>query len=678
MRSDIPKNYIIKLSILLSLSLNLYTCQSNKNPFQIIKPIPQTYEWLRLGEVKPNGWLLNQMRADLSQGFVGKLDRLVPDLIIHDDIYGRNRLTKAIKNKDVGTIDQGGEWEVQYLWWNSETQSNWWDGFVRNALLTEHLPSLKRVDAYIDRILSYQDEDGYLGIYAPDLRYNFEGENGELWAQSSLFRGLLAYYEVSNDPKVLEAVEKAMQVTMEAYSIRKSTPFKADKSFAGLCHGLTITDALDRLYQLTNKKDYLDYALWLYEDYSRQDVSEKDIQYSNLADSTYKFQGHGVHVYEHLRSLLTAYYASGNPNLKLALEAYQEKLALCLSPSGGPIGDEWIKGNTANASETGYEYCSTHELLDSYSHLLQKTGEMTWADQAEYLLFNAAQGARHPRVSCIAYLKTDNSYSMTGALHPGENSKEAQTRYKYSPVHQDVAVCCVPNAGRIYPYFVKAMWMRSPEGLVAAMYGPCEVNTEVKNTPLKIIEDTNYPFDLDVRFTLNLEKATEFEIALRKPNWAVNYKIQAPGAKIIEEAGLIKVQKVWNDQDQISIQWEAEVQAHQDQQGDYYLTRGPLLYALPLLGQEWITKEYDVPNFYDYKCRSSDIYNYGFVPGSEKKFEWVEDEAFEARKPWLNPAYLLGDLINKDSQQKETVELRPLGSTVLRRVTFVEVPAKVQ
>jgi hypothetical protein len=35
----------------------------------------------------------------------------------------------------VGAIAEEGDWQVQYLWWNSETQSNWLDGYVRTAIL---------------------------------------------------------------------------------------------------------------------------------------------------------------------------------------------------------------------------------------------------------------------------------------------------------------------------------------------------------------------------------------------------------------------------------------------------------------------------------------------------------------------------------------------------------------
>lgn len=159
-------------------------------------------KWSRFGSVKPKGWLYDKMEKDLCEGYVGKLDVLLPELLVEDDIYGEARLSRHVKNKEVGNIKGTAiiteeveetneevvkECDAQYLWWNSETQSNWWDGLIRHALLIEDEAFELKVKHYVERMLSTQDEDGYLGIYDEDLRFNFNGENGELWAQSSLF-----------------------------------------------------------------------------------------------------------------------------------------------------------------------------------------------------------------------------------------------------------------------------------------------------------------------------------------------------------------------------------------------------------------------------------------------------------------------------------------------------------
>lgn len=124
-------------------------------------------------------------------------------------------------------------------------------------------------------------------------------------------------------------------------------------------------------------------------------------QITRKIDNTLALNAHGVHTYEHLRTVATSYYASGNPRLKLALEDFLKKISSCITPSGAPIGDEFIGGRKADALNTGYEYCSWEELLQSYTSLLAKTGDAAYGDKTEQLFFNAAQGARHPTGSSI-------------------------------------------------------------------------------------------------------------------------------------------------------------------------------------------------------------------------------------------------------------------------------------
>ena len=76
-------------------------------------------------------------------------------------------------------------------------------------------------------ILETQDADGYLGIYDQELRCRFESESGELWAKTTLLRGLLAYYEFTSDQKVWNAIVKAVDYVMTNYPIHQSNPFFA-------------------------------------------------------------------------------------------------------------------------------------------------------------------------------------------------------------------------------------------------------------------------------------------------------------------------------------------------------------------------------------------------------------------------------------------------------------------
>ncbi len=635
-----------------------------------IRARPQAYRFLRLGDVKPKGWLAAQLAHDLEHGFVGCLDELVPSLIQHDDIYGADRLTKAARAKDLGVLAKESRWEVQFLWWNSETQSNWLDGLARAAVLLDQSQFLAKAHGRIDHLLATQDANGYLGIYAPDLRFDFSGENGELWAQASLLRVLLGWHEATGDASVLEAVRRAVAVTMQAYSIGQSHPFAVTGDYAGVGHGLIFTDVLDQLYHLTGDQRYLDYALWLYQEYSRQPLSQDDIQLAHLLDPERRFHAHGVHTYEHLRSLLTAVYAGDDPRMDAALAAYLAKLDVCLTPSGGPIGDEHIAGRRADASDTGYEYCSIHELLDSYTHLLQKTGSAQWADRAEWLFFNAAQGARHPSESSscgIAYLKTDNSYSMTGPMRPGDqqDAHNPQLRYKYSPVHQDVAVCCVPNAGRILPCYVKSMWLRSADGLAAALYGASDLRTQVDGVDVHIAQVTDYPFDLGITLRFAVAQPVEFTVSLRKPAWAIGCALTGVEDHTASD-GWIHIRKTWSSGDQLTLRFAADVACHRWINGEGFISYGPLLFALPLAGNARGGREYRpgfADRYYDLAVPVPDL-----VLPRDLLFA-VEHRGFDPHHPWSSLA-LAGELLDAASGTARPARLVPLGGSVLRRVTF--------
>lgn len=612
----------------------------------------ETYQYLPFGSIKPTGWLKIQMQKDLN-GFVGNMDKLVPDLI-NDPIYGPGRLHKNSVSKDLGNLkagDAGGE--EQYKWWNSETQSNWWDGYIRNAFLLDEPAAIKKVKNHIDQILATQDEDGYLGIYDKDLRYQFNSENGELWSKATLYRGLLAYYEVTGDKKVWKALVKAVDNVMKNYPVHASSPFSTGNKFnGGVSHGLTFADVLDSMFYHTKDKKYLDYALFLYQDFSATYQSEGDAQLLNILNPAYKLRGHGVHTFEHLRPLLVAAYAANDPDLFTALDIYSGRLEKITTATGGAIGDEWIAGRNADATHTGYEYCSLHELLHSYTVLFQKSGKTDLAAKIEQLFYNAAQGARNPDHSSIAYLKTDNSFEMLGTKNGETEPDRKQTRYKYSPVHQDVAVCCSPNAGRISPYFLQASWFKENENtLVAALLGPNVLQTSLQNVPVKIEADTDYPYRNKFSFKISAEKALTFQIKIRKPEWAETIQTNEVYK---EENGFVVIERTFKNEDQLDLEFITSVKVKEDQNQEKYFTWGALVYALPIEATEQKGRVY-APGF-------EDLY---YTPKASGKYTYFDDHQARYRDGTIHLT-----LKNSKTRQPEQVTLIPLGKTILRQVTF--------
>ena len=619
---------------------------------QNTKKADERFQLLTFGSIKPSGWIKEQMQKDID-GFVGHLDKLVPDLI-NDPIYSTGRLHKNSKVKDLGNNKEGdAEGSEQYKWWNSETQSNWWDAYIRNVILLNDTEGLKKVENYIQKVLQTQDHDGYIGIYDSELRYKFNSENGELWSKTTMYRGLLAYYEYTHNPTLWEAIVKAVDDVMVNYPIGSSSPFSSGNAFnGGVSHGLTFTDILDKMYQITRDTRYTDYALFLYQDFCKTYQSEKDAQLKNILDPDYKLQSHGVHTYEHLRPLIVATFASNDSELKKALEIYIQRIEKTTTPTGGAIGDEWIAERTPNATDTGYEYCSLQELLDSYTVLFQKQGNPTTAELIETIFFNAAQGLRNPNHSCIAYLKTDNSFEMEGTKNGIVEPNRKQTRYKYSPAHQDVAVCCNPNAGRITPYFLEKSWLLEQHNiLVNGLLCPNKLETKIQNHDIKIETITEYPYKNKFIFNISNPDRISFTIKIRKPSWA---KEVVTKENFILDNGFMVFNRKFNSNDAIEFEFKAEVQIKVDNKNEKYFKYGALFYAKPLDAIEQKGKSY-APHFDDLFYKPNDTSRYQFIPDHQAQF---------------SDGKILIKAINITTNAQEQIRLIPFGKTILRQVSF--------
>ncbi|EDN7232606.1 glycosyl hydrolase [Salmonella enterica subsp. enterica] len=613
------------------------------------------------GDIKPVGWLKKRME-NYMQGHIGELDKIIPHLITAHNIYGKDRISLNTTSTGLGGIKDEGtkdDFSMQYYWWNSETQSNWKDGFCRSAWLLDNAEWHEKAKVLCSDLIETQDDDGYIGIYDPSLRFDCKGENGELWAQATALRFLLGCYESTQSENLFNAIIRAAQRIMEGYPKGSSYPFIVKDGFAGHSHGLAITDVFYRLYELTDDIDYLQYCLWLYEDYSAGMVSEQDLQYKNVIDENYILKGHGVHTYEHIRALAIA--ASQRPQYRAALNTFLAQLKYYITPSGAPIGDEWIDKRTANATHTGYEYCSVHELFSTYMLLIKLTNNIHLADDAEWLFYNASFGMQHPTHHSTMYCKTDNCYEANERRHP--DSSQFNTRYKYSPTHEDAAVCCVPNTARTMPIFVENMFHENSNGFVALLYGPCEFYSEYSDVPVKITQVTNYPHNLSIHFLIESTSSVQFSLSFRFPLWAKMMIIDGVSyTQRDAQDSLITLTKIWQNHDTVDIEFVVDIQFNTDFCGDIYISRGPVLYALEIEGNA-ITKQSLLNGRY------SEI---GYTPSHREheslRFSYEDSTSFTYSTTPDGFGYIEGYFYS--DKVKTFRKLVPFGQTILCKVTF--------
>ena len=639
---------------------------------------------LLLGEIKPEGWLRATMERDLKSGFQGHLDELLQDLKTkehplrpeNNDFVTRKLNQDCRRDEHGRTIPPGHQ-----TWWHGEMIGDWHDGLIRAAFLTGDAASKDKAGRFVDAILKSQDGDGYIGIYPRGFRYHFSITDGELWTQRCVMLGLLAYSEFTGREDVMAAVEKAVKLTIAQYGPGKNYFDNPGQRGSGVSHGLMFEDVLDWLYRLTRDESYKRAALKLYEDYSTStNVQDKAGQLAHLLDAQSPLGGHGPDIMGFLRIPLLCYELSGKDDFRRAWENSILKAQRHLGVGGSPLsgqGEQIIE--TGQTPGLPYEYCSTFYLLHSLTWAIAKTGEACLGDMFERTLFNAAMGARFADGKALTYYSADERLWVRQKPPEGAGNR----RYIYTAAYYPS--CCHNSGARVFPYTVPAMWMRSRgkagEGLAATIYGPCHIDTKINGVPVKIAERTGYPFDFNLEFAIEPEAEVSFDLRLRVPEWSGEPSIAAPGAEVSREAGFLVVSKKWKKGDSLRLTLKPSIQGRKAINGTTAVAYGPLVFSLPISETAEIVQRFPeaeaagLKGFFGYQYDPANLAEakrpLKLASGkADFGFSVIGDKKADPLHPWdHSPLKLRGELIGAQGKP-ESVELLPMGSTLLRRTCF--------
>ena len=603
---------------------------------------------LPLGSVRPSGWLRAQMRRDLDSGFAGCLEEL--SVHVRRDLFGQ-RLAESAGHA---------------AWWDAESRGNWLWGYAMLANLAGAERHVRRADERVAVLRDTQDPDGYLGIHEQGARFpTGGGENGELWAQSRALAVLLAHHELTGDPASLASARRAADLTVRQYGEGRGhfCRHSSQEDRTGLTHGLCYTDAMESLWEATGDDRYREFAEWLLADFDRWPVpfGNDDLAAANLADPQRALRGHAVHTVEHLRAVA---FASGDD---ARLAAALRKLRASTTPSGAVIGDESLHGLPEPTA--GYEYCTLVEMLFSLARLAQRTGDPSLGDWIERLTFNAAQGARTADGRALAYLCSD---TRTDALASRPDAYSLLTgrhgRFKLSPTHDDVACCCNPNSTRLLPHYIASLWMARVDspGLVALAYGASELRSFVDGAEVTIVEDTNYPFEDELRFTVSTSSRVRMALLLRRPAWAETCMVAGVAAR--DRDGWLEVEREWEGEVTFALRFGTRVRAERYPCGEIAVLRGPLQFVEPIRHVEHDLDTPERPGWPDRELRPADVSDVAAslpvidTSDADCGFELKRPAQADPDDPWrLSPIAL----------ERSGVRLVPMGCAPLRRAAFI-------
>jgi uncharacterized protein len=536
---------------------------------------------LPLGSVRPSGWLKTQLQIQ-ANGLGGHLDETWADVGSNSGWLG-------------GT---GESWE---------RGPYFVDGLIPLAYLLDDARLKAKAQKYIDWTLTHQAASGIIGPPG----------NDDWWPRMVMLKALAQYQEATNDPRVIPVLSRyfAYQLTtLPNRPLRDWGKFRwQDNALIAMwLYNRTGDAKLLELVRLLHAQGYDWQAQFENFRYTQPVTAamlklDKGQGLADLALST-----HGVNNGQALKAAPVWSMISGS---KEDRQGFHQMLAALDKYHGLPNGmfscDEHLAGR--NPSQ-GSELCTVVETMFSLEQSLAILGDATIGDRLEKIAFNALPGTFTDDMWAHQYDQEPNQVEVSLHRKPWTTNGPESNLFGLEPNFG----CCTANFHQGWPKFAASQWMYSnDEGLVAALYSPCEVRTRVRNTAVRLREETEYPFRGTVRITIEPENALSFPLRLRIPAWAGEPAILVNGqpAASARDAGFAKIDRTWKAGDVVELRFPMPPRVSRGYNDSLSIERGPLVFSFPI-GQSWV-KLRDRGMTADWQVFPSSQWNYALGPAAQ-------------------------------------------------------------
>lgn len=538
---------------------------------------------LPAGSTVPEGWLAAQARQNLD-GFLGALPEICPE--VGGQVFAAGRLGPD------GNAGGGNVGNVQ--WWNGESEGNWLLGYAGHVRLVGREAERAAVAERIEAAVARQDDDGYLGMFTAAARAANPWLPGDCWTSGRLLLAVEEWARAFDDHELMTAVDRAVAWHGDRFTAAGERAFATvEPETAVRGHDLQLVDLLLDVARRSGSAAPVELADALYRRFSAAPLSwvEDDGQLDVLLSAT-PLHGHGPHVAENLRIPLRLYEFTGDRRLLDAARNGWDKLigtagSGAVGVTGALRSDETVGAPGQRpwpVPEAGYEYCAITELAITATEFARILDLPEAADLAESLWLNAAQAARAGDGGGVGYFFAENQPAATKAMG---------ARWDVSPTHDDAAVCCVPNAGRILPVLVDRSVITIEGGLRVQFYGPMITTVRLGDHRVELRQRTGYPFS----DTIVLELAgapADFVLELRVPGWCAEPGLELDGALSASSADgrVLRVSGRWPDRATLTLTLPRTVREVRSIDGRTALAAGPLIFAVPIEHRAEVTRTY--------------------------------------------------------------------------------------
>jgi hypothetical protein len=295
-------------------------------------------------------------------------------------------------------------------------------------------------------------------------------------------------------------------------------------------------------------------------------------------------QTHGVNIAMAIKMSPVRWLLTGDAADRSGVRTMLEKLYTYHGlPNGIFSADEHLAG--LNPSQ-GTELCTVVESMFSLEHALAITGDAALGDRLEKLAFNALPGTFTDDMWAHQYNQQPNQIVVSLQKNPWTTDGPESNLYGLDPNFG----CCAANFSQGWPKFCASLFMLSADdGLASIAYAPCEVNTVVRNTAVRVREVTEYPFDGRIHLTVNPASPVAFPLSLRIPAWASHSEIKVNGTAFgrPEPGSFCKVERKWAAGDIVEIEFPLVPRVSRGFHDAATVERGALVFSYGI-GEDWL------------------------------------------------------------------------------------------
>jgi len=447
------------------------------------------------------------------------------------------------------------------------------------------------VDGLIEKIGAAQEPDGYLYTtrtinpaephpWAGKERWVLEEDNShELYNLGHMYEAAVAYYQATGKRKFLDISIKSADLLVKTFGPGKR------KIWPG--HQI-IEMALVRLYRETGKQEYLDLAKFVLD--CREGGSQYSQSHKPVVDQT-EAVGHAVRATYMYSGMADVAALTGNRAYHDAIDKIWDDVVRTKLYVTGGIG----------ATGAGEAFGAAYQLpnMSAYCETCAQVGNDYW----NHRLFLLNRDAKYMDVfERTLYNGLISGVSLDGKGFFYPNPLESVGQHQRSPWFG--VACCPGNITRFMASVPGYFYAQSGNDLYVNLYaaGNAEIDLD-SGKKVRVVQETNYPWDGNVKMTVEPTSAGRFAMHVRIPGWArneavpsdlytfegkvpaVTLKVNGRAVSNAPKAGYAVIDREWRKGDVIELSLPMPVRRVLSNEkvlanrGRVALQRGPIVYC---------------------------------------------------------------------------------------------------